>query len=198
LAVDTRELTRNLHHSYDFTDKTVLFVGAGGRQLFDPATKTKKLIAIDKDPEALTQLKQSLSASLPQNPLEVLASNFADVFLPGDVVYFEFCLHEMDDPHKILTHARTLAPDLVVLDHSPESPWAFYAAEEENVRCSGQAMQEFGIRRRATFRANQMFADHAELLAKIAVQGAVAVQRVQSFEGVRNIAIPMNYEIVLL
>lgn len=57
MAIDTGELTRNLHHSHDFSNKTVLFVGAGRRQLFDPAIKTKKLIAIDKDPEALTQLK---------------------------------------------------------------------------------------------------------------------------------------------
>jgi hypothetical protein len=198
LAIDTGELTRNLHRSYDFSNKTVLFVGAGSRQLFDPAIKTKKLIAIDKDPEALTQLKQDLATSLPQNPCEVLASNFEDVFLAGDVVYFEFCLHEMEDPYKTLTHARALAPDLVVMDHSPESAWAFYAAEEEKVRCSAQAMQDCGIRRRARFRTNQLFTDHAELLAKIAVQGAVAVQRAQSFQGMRNIAIPMNYEMVLL
>jgi hypothetical protein len=37
LAIDFRELTQNLHRSYDFTDMTVLFVGAGRRQLFDPA-----------------------------------------------------------------------------------------------------------------------------------------------------------------
>ncbi|HWO29175.1 MAG TPA: hypothetical protein VNO32_10300 [Candidatus Acidoferrum sp.] len=198
MVIDTRKLTRNLQQWYDFSNKTVLFVGAGGRQLFDPAIKTKKLIAIDKDLEALAQLKQSLSTPHPQNPLEVLASNFADVILPGEVVYFEFCLHEMDDPYEALTHAHTLAPDVVVLDHSPESPWAFYAAEEEKVRCSAQAMQNYGIRRRATFRTNQLFADHAELFAKVAAQGTVAVQRAQSFQNMRNITIPMNYEIVLL
>lgn len=198
MAIDTGELTRNLHHSHDFSNKTVLFVGAGRRQLFDPAIKTKKLIAIDKDPEALTQLKQGLSTSFPENPLEVLASNFQDIFLPGDEVYFEFCLHEMEDPYKSLTHAHTLAPDLVVLDHSLESAWAFYAAQDEKVRSSVQAMRDFGIRTRTTFHTNQLFADHAELLAKVAVPGPVAVQRVQRFQGMRNIAIPMNYETVLL
>ncbi len=198
MAIDTRELTHNLHHLCDFSNKTVLFVGAGGRQLFDPAIKTKKLIAIDKDPEALSQLKQNTSLFLPQNGLEVLASNFEDVSVQGDVVYFEFCLHEMDDPYQALTHAHTLAPDLAVVDHSPESAWVFYGAEDEKVRSSAQAMQNFGIRRRATFRTNQLFKDHAELLAKVAVQGPVAVQRVHSFQGMRNIVIPMNYEIVLV
>ena len=38
----------------------------------------------------------------------------ATVILHGDVVYFEFCLHEMDDPAKALIHAKSLAPDIVV------------------------------------------------------------------------------------
>jgi hypothetical protein len=34
--------------------------------------------------------------------------------LQGDTVYFEFCLHEMDDPEYALIHAKSLAPDIVV------------------------------------------------------------------------------------
>ncbi len=39
------------------------------------------------------------------------------------------------DPQKALAYARTLAPKIVVFDHSPGSEWAFYAAEEGKVRC---------------------------------------------------------------
>ena len=55
--------------------------------------------------------------------MEVVGSKFEDVALSGDVVYFEFCLHEMADPQKALTHAKNLARDTVVFDHSPDSEW---------------------------------------------------------------------------
>jgi len=188
VAVDCGKLTENLTHFYDFTGKVVLFVGAGGRQLLDSATRARKLIAIDRDAESLRGLRGSV---------DVLGTKFEDVALRGDVVYFEFCLHEMDDPERALAHARSLAPDIVVFDHLPDSEWVFHGAEEDQVRRSGEAMKRFGVRRRQTFRAEQRFQDHAELLAKVTVQGAAAIQRAQRFEGATNIVIPMSYELAL-
>lgn len=198
MAVDLRELTENLLRFYDFTSKVVLFVGAGGRQLLDPSAGTRKLIAIDQDAEALKQLKANIAEKGWQDSMEVIASNFDDVTLSADVVYFEFCLHEMDDPQKSLMHARALAPDIVVYDHSPGSEWIFYGAEEDNVRGSAAAMERFGIRRRQAFHAEQRFRDHAELLARMAGQGDLAIQRIRHFMSATNIAIPMDYELVLL
>jgi len=51
--------------------------------------------------------------------MQVVGSKFEDVAGSFDVVYFEFCLHEMHDPEKALIHAKKLAPDIVVFDHSP-------------------------------------------------------------------------------
>ena len=113
-------------------------------------------------------------------------------------VYFEFCLHETVDPQKTLAHARALAPDVVVLDPSPGSDWSFYVAEEERVRRSAEAMKRFGIRRHETLHVQQHFKDYVELLAKVAEQGTVAIQRVQRFAGTTNIVIPMNCELALL
>jgi hypothetical protein len=157
LAIDFLQLTENLHRTYDFTAKTVLFVGAGGRQLFDLRVKTKKLIAIDQNSRALAQLKEGITTLGSQTPMEVIPFRFEDVFVFGDVVYFEFCLHEMTDPRKTLTHAQSLAPEIIVFDHSVGSEWVFYAAEEEKVRRSAKAMEKFGIRRRAMFCTNQLF-----------------------------------------
>lgn len=198
MAADYRELTENLRRFYDFTGKIVLFVGAGGRQLLHPGFRTKKLIAIDQDVEALRELNTNIATKGTQHSVDVVGANFEDVTLPGDVVYFEFCLHEMVDPQKALTHARTLAPEIVVFDHLPGSDWAFYAAEEDKVRRSAEAMECAGVRRRQTFRTEQRFRDRAELLAKVTVQGAMATQRVQRFAGATNIVIPMSYELALL
>jgi len=113
-------------------------------------------------------------------------------------VYFEFCLHETSDPTEALAHARTLAPDAVVFDHLPNSPWSFHAAEEGKVRRSTEAMERFGIRRRHSLSVEQRFGDYDELLAKIRVQGELAIQRAQRFRGATDIVVPMNCGLALL
>jgi hypothetical protein len=170
LAVDYSMLSRDLRHFYDFTNKTVLFVGAGGRQLFDPAIQARKLIAIDKDIEALRELKASVANQKLQDSAEVIASNFMDIAISGDVVYFEFCLHEMADPHAALVHAGSLAPDIVVFDHLPGSDWSFYAAEENKVLCSTDAMHRYGVRICKTFQTEQRFRDYPELNVKLSAR----------------------------
>jgi hypothetical protein len=49
LAAAYALLTKNLCEFYNFTDKVVLFVGAGHAQLLDPTVRTKELIAVDRD-----------------------------------------------------------------------------------------------------------------------------------------------------
>lgn len=198
MAADYGQLAENLRCFYDFTDKVVLFIGAGGKQLLDPTLKTTRVIAIDRDVQALRELKTNIAAKGLQDSVDVVGTDFEDVTLCGDVVYFEFCLHEMRDPQKALTHARTLAPDIVVFDHLPDSDWVFYTAEENKVRRSTEAMKLFDVRRRMTFHTEQHFRNHAELIAKVAVQGAMAIERTRRFEGVANIVIPMSYALVLL
>lgn len=198
MATDYAKLTENLCRFYDFTDKVVLFVGAAGRQLLGPATKTRKLIAIDKDVEALRELKANIVAKGLQDSVEVVGASLEEVTLHGDVVYFEFCLHEMDDPEKALIHARSLAPDIVVYDHSSGSEWIYYGAEENKVARSSAVMERFGIRRRQTFHAEQRFGSYAEFLAKVGPQGPVAIARAKRFAGSTDIVIPMNYELNLL
>ncbi len=198
MATDYAQLTRNLLHFYDFSNKVVLFVGAGGRQLLEPSAGTKKLIAIDQDVEALRELAANVVAKGMQDSVEVVGGKFEEVALSGDVVYFEFCLHEMADPRTALTHARNLAPDIVVFDHSPDSEWIFYGAEEDKVRVSAEAMERFGLRRSEKFHTEQRFLDYAELLAKVSGQGPAAIQRTQCFSGATNISIPMRYEANLL
>jgi len=198
MAANYRQLTEDLHCFYDFVGKTVIFVGAGGRQLFDPSTRTKQLVAIDQDVEALGDLSASIGAKSRQDSWEVICAKFETVNLSGDVIYFEFCVHEMEDPEKALTHAKAMAPDIVVFDHLPDSDWAFRAAEEHKIRRSAEAIERFGVRRRTTFVTEQRFQDYAELFAKVGVQGAVARQRAQRFAGATNIVIPMSYQLALL
>lgn len=198
MATDYAQLTANLCSFYDFTDKVVLFVGAAGRQLLGPTARTRKLIAIDKDVAAIRELQAGIAAKGLQNSMEAIAADFADLTHSCDTIYFEFCLHEMDEPEKTLRHAKTLAPDIVVYDHSPGSEWIYYGAEEDKVVRSATVMQRFGIRRQLALHAEQSFATYAELLAKVTPQGLLAIERVQRFAGSTNIVIPMSYELNLL
>jgi len=198
LAADYEQLRNNLRAFYDFTGKVVLFIGAGGKQLFDPAVETNKLIVIDKDFGALQELKARVSANGKQDSIQVIAGSFEEITFLGDVVYFEFCLHEMAEPERALAHARTLAPEVVVFDHLPGSEWTYYAAEEDKVRRSAEAVEREGVRRRQTFAAEQRFRDFDELIAKISVQGPLAIERAQRFAGAANIVIPMTYALTLL
>jgi len=197
VATDYGTLRANLHCFYDFAGKVVLYVGAGGKQLLDPSIKTRKLVAIDQDALALQELKAHVEAE-GVSGVELLASRFENITVCGDVVYFEFCLHEMADPERALHRARTLAPDTVVFDHLPDSEWVLHAAEEDQVRRSAAAMERFGVRCRQPFSIDQRFRDHAELLAKVGVQGETAVERAQRFVGRTDIVIPMRYELALL
>jgi hypothetical protein len=198
LAAAHRQLREHLRRFYDFTGKVVLFVGAGGGQLIDPGFGTKKLIAIDRDVEALRDLETKLDAGGMPGAVDVVRADFEEVSLLGDVVYFEFCLHEMADPGKALIHAGTLARDVVVFDHAPGSDWSFHAAEEEGVRRASEAMEAFGVQRRERLRFEQRFKDHAELLAKLAAQGPLATERARRFAGATDIVIPMSCELALL
>ncbi len=198
MATNYSKLSENLSRFYDFTGKVVLFVGAGGRQLLDPATPVRKLIAIDKDVEALRELEEKIIAKGLQDSVEVFGRSFEEVELEGDVVYFEFCLHEMVDPQQALIHAKSLAPDIVVYDHSPGSEWIYFGAEEDKVARSFAVMEHFGIRRRQAYHSEQRFSNYAELLSRVQPQGPVAVERAQRFAGGTDIVIPMNYELNLL
>ncbi len=198
MATDYAQLTNQLLRFYDFANKIVLFVGAGGKQLLNPSAGTKRLIAIDQDVEALSSLAANIAANGMQQSVEVVGSKFEEVTCSGDVVYFEFCFHEMSDPEKALTHAKNLAPDIVVFDHSPGSEWIFYGAEEDKVLVSAEVMERFGLRRRQRYRTEQRFETYAELSAKVRGQGSMAMQRIERYADATNIIIPMDYELNLL
>lgn len=198
MAVDYAKLTNDLKEFYDFANKVVLYVGVGGRPLLDFTTKAKRVIAIDKNPSAIQGLDKIIAMNGVNNSVGMIPSRFEDVEVPGDVVYFEFCLHEMVDPAGALRHAHSLAPEVVVFDHSPDSPWMYYAAEEDCVQRSAEAMECFGIRQHRKYQTEQRFKDCGELFIKFAAQSPLAFERSRQFYDAMDFAIPMDYELNLL
>jgi hypothetical protein len=200
MAADYALMIRNLLVFYDFKDKTLICIGSGGGQLIGYSHAPKKIIAIDQDAGALEHLRIAAEKNDLADKFEFVNGDFLTMDLPvlGDVVLFEFCLHEMTDAALALTRAGKLADDVVIFDHGLKSHWAYYVVEEEKVRVSWQAVERFKVSRHRDYTAEQMFKDYDELLSKVKPQGEIAIQRIEKFKGKMNITIPFTYELALI
>jgi hypothetical protein len=198
MAADYQQMLQNIRRFYGFSGKEVVAVGAGGGPLTDLVLESRKLIVIDNDPSAIRRWEAKVAAEGLRDRVDVIPADFCEVSPRGDVVYFEFCLHEMDDPGQALRHALTLAPEALIFDHLPDSEWAFHAAEEDKVRRSTDALAGFACARRQAFRTEQRFADYQQLRDKVSCQGEVALQRAERYRSMADIVIPMTYGLTLL
>ena len=198
MAADYEQMAQNIREFYSFSGKEVVAVGAGNGPLTDLVLESKKLIVIDKDPAAIRQWQAKIAAEGLQDRVEVIHADLCETSPHGDVVYFEVCLHEMNDPRQALQHALTLAPEVLIFDHLPDSEWAFHAAEEDKVRRSTDALVEFARTRHQEFRTEQLFPEYQQLVEKVAPQGKLALERAERYRGMTDIAIPMTYGLTLL
>ena len=198
MAADYKQMLQNIRDFYSFSGKKVLAVGAGNGPLTDLVLESRKLTVIDKEPAAIRFWEAKVAAEGLQGRVEVIQADFCETSSHGDVVYFEFCLHEMNNPGQALRHALTLAPEVLVFDHLPDSEWAFHAAEEDKVRRSADALAHFASSRHQEFRTEQRFPEYQQLVEKVSPQGKVALERADRYRGAVDIAIPMTYGLTLL
>jgi predicted RNA methylase len=198
MATDIKKIIRNLLNFYDFNNRTVITVGAGGGQLIEYGRVSKEVLAIDFDEESLQKLKDNLVKSGLDDKFTLIHSDFYFTSLKGDVVLFEFCFHEMDDPEAALKHALAMAPHVLILDHWPDSEWAYFGGEEENIAKSWAALKLFPLLKVQKFDAFQVFGDYEEIYQKVKAQGEISIKRVNSFKGKTNFTIPMSYGIALI
>ena len=75
---------------------------------------------------------------------------------------------------------------------------SIYVVEEDKASLVWKTLERFEVTKHQEFAAVQRFKDHAELLAKVKVQGDAAVQRIEKFRGRLDITIPMTYELALV
>ena len=198
MATDYGKIVEDLLAFYDFRDKTIVAVGAGGGQLIEYGRPARKVIAVDNDAPALDKLRENLKAAGLEDKFTRVLCDFNRAATTGDAVLFEFCLHELPDPAAALRHAKDLAPDVVIFDHGPGSDWAFFASEEDKVRISWRAVEGFPIRKRQSFRAIHAFKTYEELFLKVKSQGETSLRRIEKFRNDTDIAIPLIYEMALI
>lgn len=198
MATDVRLILSNLFSFYDFSGKVMISVGAGGGQLAEYGFAATKVIAVDPDAQALAKLAQRVTALGLDARFELVEADFMTVRRATDVVLFEFSLHELAEPAAALAHAAELAPDVIVLDHAPGSPWSHYVDESEKVEHSWGAIRRWGLRAMRQHETEQSFGSHAELENRVRGQGSEAVRRVSVFRSRSRIEIPMSYALAWL
>ncbi len=198
MATDINKIISNLLGFYEFNNRTIVTVGAGGGQLIEYGRVSKYVIALDYDREALDKLKVNLIKSGLEDKFELIHSDFNLSVVQGDVVMFEFCLHEMEDPEIALKHALTMATEIIILDHWPDSEWAFFGDEDQKIVKSWKALELFPVKKIQKFDTVQFFHDYEELYQKVKAQGEVSISRITGFQGNTNFSIPMSYGIALI
>jgi hypothetical protein len=198
MATDIAKVIANLTSFYDFRNKSVVHVGAGGGQFVGYASDARHVVAVDPDAAALEPLRAAIDRLGLGNRFTVRQARFESLSDQADVVLFEFCLHEMDDPDAVLRHARTLAPETLVIDHAPESQWAWHTAETEKAARSWAAVERAGVSADRAFVGRQLFPDVDALVARLASLGEPAVSRARALGNATGIDIEMIYRVALL
>jgi hypothetical protein len=191
-------INRNLLESYDFCDKTIVTVGAGGGQIIDYALRAKKIIAVDNNEEAVGKLHTKLLQTGLREKFSLIHSEFLQTRLAGDLVFFEFCLHEMADPEIAIDHAFKMAPMILVADHCHGSEWAFVTGEDEKATRCWNKIGTYNIVTIRRYNSFQFFDDYDALHEKIRCQGLNSIRRISGYKGRKNILIPMTYCIALI
>jgi N6-adenine-specific methylase len=198
MATDTKQIVINLLSFYDFTDKTIISVGAGGGQFIEYGRSAKKVYAVDNDKNALLKLEDNLQKANLSDRFTLIHSEFENITQTADVVLFEFCLHEMKDAKAAISHALTLSPNILISDHWPTSEWAYIVDEREKATVSWNSINTFNPQKIQQYEAVQIFVDYEELYQKVKGQGEATIQRIEKYKNQTNIEIPMSYGFVLV
>lgn len=198
MVKDVQQIVNNLLNFYDFKDKTVISVGAGGGQFVAYGYTAKHVIAIDNDQMALERLRLVLGKKELDEKFTLIHSDFNDVDVSGDVILFEFCLHEMKDPQRMIDHALHLAKEVVIVDHGLKSQWAYIADEEVKAANSWSVVADNSSVKQKTFKTEQLFDSYEQLYEKVHVQGCQSIARIAPYSKQKYISIPMEYTMALL
>ena len=198
MATDIAAIERHLEAFFDFRGKTVLHAGAGGGQFIGYAAHATRVVGVDPDPEAVDRLKAAILAAGLQDRFHALQADLMTVTEKADVVFFEFCLHEIADAVAVLRHAQTIAPQVLVVDHAPGSRWSWCCGEEAKVVHSWGVVDKAPPARAARFLGKQSFRDFGELVAKVGVLGEPTLTRIAEFRDRKDFEIAMPYRMALL
>lgn len=198
MATDLKQMINNLLEFYDFNNKTVISIGAGGGQFYEYAFKTKHVTAVDIDVNGIESLKKSLVKEGILNKFTLVHSDFYDFKAEGDILMFDYCLHEIDNSEKAIQHALSMSHEVLINDHWPGSEWAFIVNEDVKVRKSWKEINKIKCHKITKYNTIQFFHNYEELYQKVKGQGENSIRRIEKYKDKKNISISMTYGLALI
>jgi hypothetical protein len=198
MATNIKEIIDNLLKFYEFDNQIIISVGAGGGQFIEYGRNSRNVFAVDNDESALKKLGKALQSVNLMDKFTLINADFCEIILKGDVVFFEFCLHEMKDTEMAINHALTLAPRILVSDHWPNSEWAYIVDEKEKVINSWETLKKYKLKKVQRYDTIQSFNDYEELFMKVKGQGENSIKRISGYKNKKDFTIPMSYGFALI
>ena len=199
MAADYPKMSDELRRFYDFTGKVVLFIGAAGRQLLDPSIPVKKLVAIDKDVNALQALRAHVMAqgladrvdvvggsALKRSPRRAMSCTSSSACTRWTTLSM---LCSMPSRWLLMWWCMTTPPDQNGFITAPRK------TKSRAAQPSCRSLASSGDRPSSL---SSVLPTTTSLYAKVAPQGPLAIERVQRFAGHKSIVIPFHYELNLL
>jgi predicted RNA methylase len=191
-------IINNLNDFYNLENKRVIHVGAGGGILTGYSKNAKVIVAIDNDPSIEKALASKIEKENLSDKFKIRILDFLDYTEKADITFFEFCLHEMDNPFDAIKHAKEISESILIIDHALNSEWSWYTLETEKLKKSWSAINQFEFKLEKTFEEIQSFDSYDELNKKLSVLGSEALERIKVFEGIEEIKIKMPYVVCLI
>lgn len=198
MGADINKIINNLNEFYNLTDKKIIHVGIGKGLFTGYSNLAKKVFAYDNNPDIEKDLLSKLQNENTIDRYVIRISDFSDCKDNADLVFFEFCLHEIENPNEALEFAKGISNNILIIDHSKFSKWSYYTLESDKLEKSWSAINNFEYKKHKAFDEYQFFNDFSELKDKLSVLGDECMKRIKEFENESNIKIYMPYEICLI
>jgi ubiquinone/menaquinone biosynthesis C-methylase UbiE len=196
MIVNPKEMINNIDAFIDFSNKTVMIVGAGGGQLMGYAGTANQIIAVDNNKEAIEQLEKRIRNSELINKYKTIMSDFESVNEKVDILVFEFSLHEMENIQKAIEHAKEIAGRVIIFDHVYDSEWVTIVQENNKIETEDKILNSIAVIRQAHFHAMQAFVQYDDLKKKVECQGEGAIKAIRKYLDKEDITIDMEYKLV--
>ena len=94
--------------------------------------------------------------------------------------------------------ANSIANNVLIIDHVPESEWSWYCCETEKIERSWKSMENIDFIESKRKVALQTYDSYEELRNKLPVVGDEAINRIKELKGKTDINIEMPYRMVLI
>ena len=196
--VNIEAIINNLKEFYSLKDKIITHVGIGGGILVGYTKDAREVIATDNNAEILKPLTEKLIHVKLEKKFTIILTDYNKFTVSTDTTFFEFCMHEMENPYDTVLQAKGLSSTVLIADHGINSEWAYYTCETEKIENSWKEIEKFKIIKRERFEEYQIFNSYEEIYNKLSVLGEESIGRIKEFEGKTDFKIRMPYEICLI